>query len=288
MISIFIMFSNDRVPQLENTLSCLRDMPQYESCQKTLVVDGTPMVLVPGFNTIAVPRINEEFSWSNMWSAGVCCAQHDIVLYLDSDRLLPTNYLELVLSKVKDGVFAFTSTHFMMLQDLDIEECKKLLQNPRPGIFTEPPYLGVFRYEPRFHNPVTGPGKNVMSGNTAFTKKTFLSLGGVDPWYRGHGAFADTDFHMHAAKAGCQFVDLNVPELHCKHPKLDENDLEVEEKRLRLLGLDNFIYYCNKWKLPLSLAESVGFNCGISDVHKYVRNRLKHIVNDTPRYSGKQ
>ena len=35
-----------------------------------------------------------------------------------------------------------------------------------------------------------------MSGSVAFTKKTYIRLGGVDPWYRGHGAFADTDFSL--------------------------------------------------------------------------------------------
>jgi hypothetical protein len=271
------MFSNDRIPQLESTLSCLRDMPGYEECQKTLVVDGSPLVLIPDFDTISVPRVDGEFSWSNMWAAGVCSARNDVILYLDSDRLLPPNYLELVLKSVKDGIFAFTSMHFMMVGDIDLEKCKRLLADPRPGVFTEPEYLGVFRYEPRFGNPFPGPGKNVMSGNTAFTKRTFLSLGGVDFFYKGHGAFADSDFHMQAAQAGCEFIDLKVPELHCKHPKLDESDLEIEEKRLRLLGLDNFIYYCQKWRMPLSLAESLAFNCGVRDSHKYVRSRLSYI-----------
>jgi hypothetical protein len=283
MISVFIMFSNDRLTQLEATLSCLRDMPEYAQCQKTLVVDGIPSLVVPDFDTISVPRVHDEFIWANMWAAGVCSARYDIILYLDSDRLLPSNYMELLLSNVKEGVFVFTSLHFLMMGDLEVGECKKLLADPRPGVFTEPSYLGKFRYEPRFQNPIPGSGKNVMSGNTAFTKQTFLSLGGIDPWYRGHGAFADTDFHMQAAQAGCQFVDLKVPELHCKHPKLDNNDLELEETGLRLLSLDNFIYYCNKWKLPLSLAESMAFNCGLNDVRKYVRHRLKSLA--SPAFS---
>lgn len=282
MISIFIMFSNDRVLQLESTLACLRTMRHYDECQKTLVVDGNPMVLVPDFATISVPRIGGQFSWSNMWSAGVCSARNDVVLYLDSDRLLPPNYLDLVLNSMKENAFIFTSFHFMMTKDLDVEECKRLLQDPRSGIFTEEPYLGTFRYEPRYRDPFPGPGKNVMSGNTAFTKSTFLRLGGVDRWYRGHGAFADTDFHMQAAQAGCDFIDLGVPELHCKHPKLDEQDAAMEEKQLRLLGLDNFVYYCHKWHLPLSLAENVAYNLGIKDVRKYIRRRLKHVVGESP------
>lgn len=288
MISIFIMFSNDRVSQLENTLSCLEDMTYYEDCQKTLVVDGNPLVLVPNFDTISVPRIDGQFSWSNMWAAGVCTARHDIVLYLDSDRLLPSNYLKLLLESVKDNLFVFTSRHFMMIEDLDVQECKKLLQDPRPGIFMEEPYIGKFCCEPRYQNPFPGPGKNVMSGNTAFTKSTFFKLGGVDPWYRGHGAFADTDFHMQAAQAGCEFIDLAVPELHCKHPKLDSDGAELANHQFRLIGLDNFLYYGHKWQLPLSLAESFAFNCCIREPHKYIRKRLKHVIGDSPRYLAKE
>jgi hypothetical protein len=218
-----------------------------------------------------------------MWAAGVGTARHDTVLYLDSDRLLPSNYLELVLENTKPGVFVFTSRHYIMLKDLPTEECIALLNNPHTGVFMEEPYIGTFRYEPRYKNPIHGPGKNVMSGNTAFNRQTFLELGGVDTWYCGHGAFADTDFHMQASVAGCRFVDLQVPELHCMHPKLDDFNGTISENTLQLMGLDNFVYYCHKWGLPLVIAEGLAFRCGIKDARKYVRTRLKAVVGNTPR-----
>lgn len=283
MLSLFIMFSNDRVDQLQTTLACLQRMKHYDRCQKTLVVDGAPEVLATGFQTVSVPRFGGKFCWANMWAAGVCTARHNTILYLDSDRLLPSKYLEMVLDTVEDDVFAFTSSHYMLRSNLSVDDCVGFLEDPRSGIYMEEPYLGSLLYEPRHEQPFHGPGKNVMSGNTAFTKNTYFRLKGVDPWYCGHGAFADTDFHMTAAQGGCRFLDLRVPELHCGHVKMDDQDIEVESKRLYLLGLDNFIYYCRKWGLPLSLAEYLAFDSGVMEARKYVRSRLEALICEAPR-----
>lgn len=282
MLSIFIMFSNDRVDQLQLTLATLDRMKLYDQCQKTLVVDGKPQVLVPGYDTISVPRVRGKFCWSDMWAAGVCSARNDAVLYLDSDRLMSSNYLELIMDNVRDDAFLFTSRHYMMKKSLQLTDYWSFLEDPRSESITEQPFLGSMLYEPRHEQPFYGPGKNVMSGNTAFTKNTFFRLGGVDPWYCGHGAFADSDFHMTASSGGCQFIDLEVPELHCEHLKRDNNNQEISDDALYLMGLDNFIYFCHKWGLPLSLTESVAFGAGVMDARKYVRARLDHLVGKPP------
>jgi len=256
-------------------------MELYASCQKTLVVDGKIDYIPPDYDAIQVPRIKDEFSWSNMWAAGVYSARNPVVVYLDADRLLPDDFLELA-QDVQDGCFAFTSKHFHMLQDMEIETCKKFLrENQKPGIFVDDDLLGQLKYEPRFEDPVHGPGKNVMSGSVAFTKRTFEILGGVDPWYRGHGAFADTDFHFQAAKAGCTFIDLNLPEIHYHHHKLGNDSKEIDEITLRRMGLDNFIYYCQKWKLPMALAENVALRCGVLRPTKYVEDKLKQLSKES-------
>lgn len=283
MLSLFIMYSNDRRKPLEMTISCLQEMEHYESCQKTLVVDGKLEIPVPGFEVIQVPRCEGKFNWSNMWDAGVATARHQTVLYLDSDRLLPTNYLERVLQETEDGVFVFTSRHFMLGQDMDLDRCRDFLSRSEEVIFSEGDFLGSMVYDPRYAKPFPGPGKNVMSGNTAFTRKTFLKIGGVDPWYCGHGAFADTDFHTQAGLAGCRFVDLKLPELHCYHTKQDDSDTRLDNQSLRRLGLDNFIYYCHKWGYPMMLAEDMALKGGIEDSYSYVHERLKRIIEDSPR-----
>lgn len=278
MISIFVMYSTDRQLALEATISCLEDMPLYQECQKTLVVDRHTNIHPPGWFVVEVPRLN-GFSWANMWDAGVNTARYPNILYLDSDRLWPKNFLELIAQNLEDGKFVFTIHHFLMLKDLPIAECKRFLSSyeGNRSILTEPPFLGTLRFDARHLNPVHGPGKNVMSGGTAFTKSTYYALGGIDPWYRGHGAYADTDFHMAAHVAGCRFVDLQLPELHLPHQKFSDDQKPLEEMQLRRLALDNFIYYCWKWGLPSALAESLSHESGIKRPDRYVKKRMEEL-----------
>jgi GT2 family glycosyltransferase len=283
MLSIFVMYSNDRYHPFDIMLGCLMDMPEFESCQKTLVVDGKFTGFVPHFDIVQVPRHKGQFNWSNMWDAGVATARHDVILYLDSDRLLPKDYLSHVLEEVKDNVFVFTSRHFMMLKEMHRLDCQDFLSRSQDDVFSGDDFIGEMVYEPRYHDPISGPGKNVMSGNTAFTRKTFLDLGGVDPWYCGHGAFADTDFHTQAARAGCTFVDLQLPELHYFHHKKDGDQKNIKNSELKRMGLRNYIYYCHKWGHPLVLAEDLAFDIGIEDPQTYVKETLDKILADLPR-----
>jgi hypothetical protein len=270
------MYSEDRFKQLEYTISCLQDMKFFDQCQKTIILDGNANIVIPNFEVIRVPRINNQFSWANMWNAGVCSARFPVIWYLDSDRLLPEMYIETLLKSVIDDVFVFTSQHFMVTKDMSLELCKDFLQlKDWSGVFTSDKFLGCLQYEPKNELPFHGPGKNVMSGNTAFTKKTFFKLGGIDPWYKGHGAYADTDFHMLASQT-CKFIDLSISEIHYHHSKKDNNH-DLSKVQLDKLGLDNFIYYCRKWDLPMAYAENLAFRAGIHHSAKYVYNKVKEF-----------
>ena len=278
MISIFVMYSTDRSEALEYTLSCLREMPLYKFCQKTLVVDGKIDKIPQDWESIQVPRINGQFCWGRMWDAGVLSANNEKIIYLDSDRLLPRSFLELVESNIDDDVFLFTSRHFQMKSKPTIEQCKNALTSESVSdILVDPVLSSMIVYEQRHGEPFHGPGKNVMSGSVAFTRKTYLRLGGVDQWYCGHGAFADTDFHMQAASEGCNFLDLDIPELHFPHNKIDNNKTKIKNKDLWNMSLDNFIYYCLKWQLPLVLAEDMAVRGGIKRPASYVAKKSKEL-----------
>ena len=243
------MFSNDRELQLNLTLKNLKAMNGFNQCQLTIVSDGK--CKVRDYDVVQVPRI-DKFCWADMWNAGVATAKHDQIWYLDSDRLLPTNYIELLKDAVVDDVFCFTSRHFLMLKQLDYSVCEEFLKTNQKARINAIDHL---KYEPRFGKVTHTPKKNVMSGNTAFTKKTYYKLGGVDRWYKGHGAFADNDFHNAATIAGCKFIDFEVPELHCYHDKKEGNKT-LTNKELNLLALENYKYYCKKWNLPDSYWQS--------------------------------
>lgn len=270
------MYSPDRKKALETTISCLQDMPLYDQCQKTLIVDGRVNVVPDDWWVVQVPRIYGDFCWSDMWEAGVSSARFDRILYVDSDRLLPPTFLELAIENLKENTFVFTSVHFMMLVELNIAACKELFAAFEDGKFVNEDFLGVVRYEPRFKNPIHGPGKNVMSGSVAFMKDDYYRLGGVDSWYRGHGAYADTDFHFTAQTGQCKFVDLQLPEFHYPHPKKAEGD-KLGVMELRRLGLVNYIYYLNKWGLPMTLAEEIAAECNLRRPAKYVHKMLEEL-----------
>lgn len=271
------MYSPDREIALERTISCLRRMNLYDQCQKTLIVDGKVNVVYPDWHVVEVPRIGGKFSWSNMWGAGVGSARFENVLYLDSDRLLPVSFLELVIDNLQEDTFIFTSNHFMMREESPQELCEQILDFEIGDLIENEDLLKHLKYEPRLKEPTHGPGKNVMSGGTAFTRKTFYRLGGVDAYYTGHGAFADTDFHYTAHRGGCCFVDLGVPELHFPHPKKNKKGKDIGRMKLRIMGLDNFLYYSCKWNLPLSLAENMAHGCDLRRPAKYVENRIKEL-----------
>lgn len=273
------MYSCDRQEQLEMTISCLRDMDNYENCQKTLVVDGKTNFVPRDFQVIQIPRLNDKFCWSRMWEAGVATAKFNNILYLDSDRLLPSTYLSKINNVLEDDMFVFTSKHFLIIDSkMNQNDCKELLENDI-SVFGNSKFAGKLKYEPRFKQPFMGPGKNVMSGNTAFTKKTYYSLGGVDPWYCGHGAYADTDFHMVAGKFGCKFVDLQELELHCHHHKLDKGNNTLSTDELYKMSLDNFIYYVWKWQLPAVLAENIAYECrSLFKPREYVDAKLEEYA----------
>jgi hypothetical protein len=207
-----------------------------------------------------------------MWEAGVATAKHDIVWYLDSDRLLPPEYLSLIKKLISDDVFIFSSHHYFVIKDMSLQVLQDLL--PRDDFLLDERSLAAFRYEPRFADPPPGPGKNVMSGNTAFTKSTFYRLNGVDSWYCGHGAFADTDFHMTAKVGGCKFVDTKVNEFHYHHNKQHDGKV-LSDKELIKLSLYNFIYYLLKWNMPLTYAEYYALQSGLT--RKFVKDTAKEL-----------
>ena len=273
MLSIFVMYSNDREVAFLQMQEFLKQMPLFDKAQKTLVVDGRLHRYYEGWGVVEVPRINGKFCWGRMWDAGVMSSVNEFVVYLDSDRLLPKEYLTKIADNIVDNKFLFTSNHYQMYKPLSVDLCNEFLK--KQDCFSDPNFVGVVRYEPRLKDPYHGPSKNVMSGSTAFTKKTYFSIGGVDHWYCGHGAYADTDFHYQASKAGCKFIDLGVPELHWPHTKNDNEGKIIDYDNLKMMSLDNFIYYCIKWRLSLALAENVAVKSKIKDPKRYVADKSK-------------
>tara|TARA_Y100000034_G_scaffold42710_2_gene52293 strand:- start:15351 stop:16190 length:840 start_codon:yes stop_codon:yes gene_type:complete len=279
MISIFIMYSSDRKTYLEKQIEHMRNMPLYDKCQKILVLDGELNV---DFEELEVVPLNRdgEFVWADAWMAGVNHSKHEKILYLDSDRLLPLSYLERIEPLIQDNRFIYTSNLFTLclwpgkgvvdtLLSMTPAEARKELSDLRKGMIID---------DPRFKIPVPRHGKNPMSGNTAFTKTTFIDSGGVDPWYKGHGAFADSDYFMQMYDLNADFYDVeDIVELHFGHTKKNEEGKSLSDRELGLLSLDNFIHYCKKWGISRQRAIDVAKSWRIQEPDKYVYRRWSSI-----------
>lgn len=257
----------------------MRNMPLYDECQKILILDGEMNVDFEELEVVSLER-GEEFNWAQAWWAGVLASKNDKILYLDSDRLLPLNYLERIEPLIEDNKIVYTSNMFTLclwpgkgtvdsFLEMTPDEVREELRDLKEGMIVD---------DTKFKAPVPRHGKNPMSGNTAFTKDTFINSGGVDPWYQGHGAFADSDFFMQMYKAGAEFVDVeDAVELHFGHTKKDEGGKNLSGREIGLLSLDNFIYYCKKWSIPKQRAIEVAKSWRIENPDKYVIRRWMSI-----------
>lgn len=236
MFSIFIIYSPDRKPQLETTISCLQDMELYDECQKILCVDGETNVNPKDFEIVNVKRPRKLFNWAAAWEAGITTSKFENILYLDSDRILPIDYLTKLKPLIKDNRFVYSKQLIRMLKNYNTEEIKQI----RDGGKAE------FAIDHRLPHPpntkIVSLGKNPMSGNTAFTKKTYKTTGGIDPFYEGWG-YPDTDYYMRTLQ--CEFVTIDCTEIHLLHP------YAAETKDLKLMNLWNAARFAQKFNMEL-------------------------------------
>lgn len=289
-VSVFVMYSIDRKSQFEIALECWREIEGFEECQKILLVDQLESNIYPeGFEVYTIQRPKQNFNWSAMWNAGVERSTSEICWYLDSDRIIPKDYLKKAKEKIDDGKFVFTTNLFQLRNPMAIEQ----IRNFRNNVTAEEiklnygKYLDLLFFDPRFTLPLTSSGKNPMSGNVLFTKKTYLDSGGVDSFYEGHGAFADTDFHTQCYKLGYLFEDVRDLELHLCHEKIEGKSLSFRE--LGILGLNNMVRYLRKWRMPLTQAVDAARFLHIYDPEGFITSiELAIGTNKFPVMEGKR
>lgn len=236
-----IFYSPDRRQQLLNTVECLREMDYYEQCQKILCVDGELNVELADFTPLAVRREGCYFCWANAWESGMNAAQHDIVLYLDADRILPKDYLKKALLYARDGRIVYSHTLCRLRQDFNIDFLKKLRDRCDKNRSIEG--LDAFMTkEHRLRQPGPEFGKNPFSGNTILTKSTYEKIK-TDPRYIGCG-FPDTDMFMTAVVKKLEFFTIDCIELHQMHGYTNSPAI------VKRMNLWNGVQFCRKWRLP--------------------------------------
>lgn len=254
MITIVIHYSCDRKPQLLNTIECLKDMSLYNSAEKILLVDGKSNIFPPDWKVIEVERDNPEFyNCSKIWNLGIKLASNELVLTLESDRILPKNWFSYVLPMVHtpEPFFIFNTELYSLNDNYDIDSIRSIRDNIDS-------HKDKLIEDFRVLNPNLGIGKkNPMSGCLLTTKTSFDLIGGFDERYIQAG-YHDLDAFRKAYSIGAIFKvpKIRSIELHQKH------EYAGGMERFKTVNLHNAIKYFDKWNLPVheniyKLAESL-------------------------------
>lgn len=157
-------------------------------------------------------------------------SQSDILVFLDSDRVLPKGYFQQVIENLKPNT-AVTS--------------KILYRLTKP--FSDQNIVdGKYTYEEENRSTENKPlMRNLFAGNCVMKKEDFNKAGGMDEDYVGYG-FEDHDMTNRIVAAGIQPIWRDDIELHLYHERLTYGSGDQKK-----MFLDNGLRYCRKWNLPI-------------------------------------
>ena len=209
---------------------------------------------LPGAKVINLNQA--EYNRSMMNNLGVQAASHDVVILLDSDRVLPPGYFKDVVAGLKKNQCVSTWNLWQLhspVSDVQI----------RAGVFPAHPDHRSRTNEMHL--------KNMFSGNTVMFKEDYLRIGMMDESFAGYG-YNDTDMTHKAMKCGMEMVWRGERELHLYHTKQHSPD------EVRRANVQAGIRYCRKWGLPAgSILIEKGKMCGI-DVAKELRTHARLLL----------
>lgn len=239
MFSLFILYSPDRLTQLNIGLECWKSVKLFKDCEKILIVDGQTNVNPPGWNVYSLPRKQDHYCWADSINKGISLAKSDIVFYLDCDRIPPVNffYSGVRILQDKDCFVYPEKLSNLKIESTSPELIRRLSYNPDSFLLLP---------EERTTNPLNIGKKTPFSGCVGFNKSTYIKTGGIDPIYKGWG-FPDTDILMSATQKGMTFETIPGVEIHQRH------SYSVSSTEFTLHNIWNMSLFISKWKLPQDL-----------------------------------
>ncbi len=169
---------------------------------------------------------------------GVDASECEKIVVMDSDRLLPAGYFSKVLALLSEGVQI--TTH--KTKKLQIPHSDEQIINDDLNFKWD--FRDMFCGWPdsKVNYHMTGEGKNVWSGNTAFMKSDFIKAGKMDEKYIGYG-YEDNDMTLGMQKIGVKSVYLEEEiELHLWHEPLTYGVRDQKK-----MYIDNGVRFCKKW-----------------------------------------
>lgn len=259
MLTIVIHYSCDRLPQLLNTISCIDDMNGTRDAEKLLLVDGKTNIVPVGWKVHEIERDDPVFyNCSKIWNKGFQLAKNDVVLTMESDRILDKSWLTAAMPVFSSNEFKFVSnTKLCSLDDsYDLATIREIRDNPFK-------HADKLIKDYRVYDPNEGIGKkNPMSGCLLTTKQAYASIGGFDENYLQAG-YHDLDAFRKAHTIDRNSI-LALPsiELHQKH------EYAGGLERFKIVNLWNAVRYHDKWNIEMhpniiQLSKSLNLDIGV-------------------------
>lgn len=245
-VSIIIYYHSSRLNNLKQMLRLLYARETFASVYFELILicqdNDNSTFPYPGVKHFNLNL--DTYHKSKMCNFGIKQASHEWVCILDSDRILPINYLCDLLLKVKKGNVYTLKNHINLKRDYTDEE---IINN-------------AVDFEIDFRHPYNHAlhRKNMFAGNTLINRDDYSIMGQMDEDFIGYG-FADNDASYSAVKAGLREVFNEGIEMHLFHPPSLCVENKLIENRTHWLGI-NGIRFCNKWDLPVDAKTIVFYN----------------------------
>lgn len=250
MLDIIVLYSPDRLKQLKQMLFCLSEMEGISDCKIIICVDGKNNYISEYDNVLIkeVKRKYKYYCWADCINSGLESAEKEKILYLDSDRILPVNYLNLINCLIDDYSFVFPKYLKQFQLDHDLSTIRHVRDNP--GSLNHL-YIDDSRVYSHPFDAVRK--KNPMAGCVAFTKRGYKHSGGFDPSFFG-GCYADVDFYMNVYSKDYNLIAIDCVEYHLNHSYFDyfyETKTSMPNFITRLMGLFNGLKFCKKWNFKI-------------------------------------
>ena len=248
MYSLVILFSNDRLEQLQIMMNCWRQQAEgFEDCEKILVVDGKLIQKPEGdWTVLEIQRNQAAYCWADTLNAGVQAATKQIVFYYDSDRIISRGHVQYCLETLyQEAAYVYTPKLFSFHAwpaTMSIEQLCQAADRPDEHRST------MLYPDFRVSDPEHYEHKNPFSGGVAFRKETFLDHGGFDRRFIGYG-YPDFDFFMNTTRRGAKFVQAPGAELHMPHLYL------AGDRMVALHNAWNCWQYVMKWDLDRTFVD---------------------------------